>query len=127
MSTFSLLAQRSSALETNSGPLSERSIFGVPCALISCDSASMTWPVNRSSHVDGKTLAGEFVDEGQALDLLAVGARIEDEIVGPDPPDVRRHPGTGPTASDAFAASLSRHLQTGLAPQPAKPTLIGCP
>jgi len=38
---------------------------------------------DRASHVDGQALAGEFVDDGQALDLLAFGSGIEEEVVGP--------------------------------------------
>src|ERR1017187_2214077 len=34
--------------------------------------------------VDRQTLVGELVDDGQAFELLAVGARVEDEVVGPN-------------------------------------------
>ncbi len=35
-------------------------------------------------HVDRQTLVGEFVDHREAFELLAVGAGIEDKVVGPD-------------------------------------------
>lgn len=35
-------------------------------------------------HVDGQALPGELVDDGQAFELLAIGTRVEDEVVGPD-------------------------------------------
>src|SRR5690606_2855130 len=39
---------------------------------------------DAAGHVDGQALPGELVDHGQALHLLAVGAGVEDEVVGPD-------------------------------------------
>ena len=39
---------------------------------------------DRTGHVDGQALAGELVDHLQALDLLARGRGVEDEVVGPD-------------------------------------------
>ena len=39
---------------------------------------------DRAGHVDGQTLPGELVDDRQAFELLAVGAGVEDEVVGPD-------------------------------------------
>src|SRR5690606_28293888 len=39
---------------------------------------------DAAGHVDGQALPGELVDHGQALDLLAIGAGVEDEVVGPD-------------------------------------------
>ena len=39
---------------------------------------------DAAGHVDGQALPGELIDHGQALDLLAIGAGVEDEVVGPD-------------------------------------------
>src|SRR5699024_7704619 len=80
-----------------------------------------TTGADRPGHVDGKALTGELVDDGQTLDLLAVGAGVEDEVVGPDLPGARRRLGPRSAVGDALAASLPRHLQTGFAPQPPGP------
>jgi hypothetical protein len=39
---------------------------------------------NAPSHVDGETFAGVFIHDRQALQLLAVRACIEHEVVGPN-------------------------------------------
>ena len=39
---------------------------------------------DRAGHVDGQAFVGELVDDRQALDLLALGGGVEDEVVGPD-------------------------------------------
>ena len=39
---------------------------------------------DAAGDVDRQAFAGELVDDRQALELLAVGAGIEDEIIGPD-------------------------------------------
>ena len=38
-------------------------------------------PADRACNVNRQALAGEFVDDRQALDLLAVGASVEHEVV----------------------------------------------
>jgi len=43
-----------------------------------------TGRADRAGDVDRECLAGELIDHGQALDLLAVGAGVEHEVVGPD-------------------------------------------
>ena len=75
---------------------------------------------DRAGHVDGQALAGELVDDRQALDLLAVGAGVEDEVVGPDEVRGGRRQRTRAAAGDAPPRSATRQLQPGLAPQPVR-------
>jgi hypothetical protein len=39
---------------------------------------------NAPSHIDDERISSPLVDDGQALQLLPVGAGVEDEVVGPD-------------------------------------------
>ena len=38
---------------------------------------------NAARDLDGEALAGLLVDDGQTLQLLAVGAMVVDEVIGP--------------------------------------------
>ncbi len=40
---------------------------------------------DRARDVDGQALAGVLIDDRQALDLLALGGGVEDEVLGPTP------------------------------------------
>ena len=51
---------------------------------------------NRAGHVDRQALAGELVNDGQALDLLAARAGIEYEVVRPDVVRAERWQGSRP-------------------------------
>ena len=54
-----------------------------PCSR--CGSlATLVARTDGAGHVDRQALVGELVDDRQALDLLAVGAGVEHEVVGPD-------------------------------------------
>ena len=39
---------------------------------------------DRAGNIDGEAFAGELIDHGEAFNLLAIGAGVEHEIVGPD-------------------------------------------
>lgn len=73
---------------------------------------------NRSGHVDCQTFTRVLIDHRQTLLLLAVGTRVEYEIVRPDVSCRRRR--LRPRAMDRHAStgSLARHLQPGKTPQP---------
>jgi hypothetical protein len=36
---------------------------------------------DRTSHIDEQALTREFIDQGQALELLPIGAGIKDKVV----------------------------------------------
>jgi len=57
---------------------------------------------DRACHVDGQALSGELVDDRQAFELLAVGTRVEDEVVGPDEVRARRRRGRGRSVAQKF-------------------------
>lgn len=65
----------------------------------------------------GKALPGGLVDDGQAFELLAIGTRVEDEVVGPDEVRTDDWQRTWPAAGDPPPRTAARQLQTGLAPQ----------
>ena len=58
---------------------------------------------NAARDLDGEALAGPLVDDGQTLQLLAVGATVVDEVIGPHVIGYRRWcrpwPATGLTPS----------------------------
>lgn len=71
---------------------------------------------DAAGDIDSQALMGEFIDDRQALELLAVGAGIEDEVVGPDM--IRGHWRQWPGAGRRTAPrALARQLQAGLAPK----------
>lgn len=76
---------------------------------------------NRSGHVDCQAFTRVLIDHRQTLQLLAVGARVEYEVVRPDVSCRRRW--LRPRAMDRHAStrSLARHLQPGKTPQPPGP------
>jgi hypothetical protein len=73
---------------------------------------------DRACYVDRQALAGELVDHGQALDLLAVGARVEHEVVRPDVVGGSGALQPVPGAGDPVPAPLGRQLQLRLGPDP---------
>ena len=76
---------------------------------------------NAAGDIDRQAFMGEFIDHGQAFQLLAVGAGIEDEVVGPDVVGCHGWQGTGARRGSA-PWPLARQLQLGLAPQAFGPT-----
>src|SRR3954452_13254412 len=112
----------SRALETNSGPLSLRRKAGAPRSLTRRDSTSMNpRGADAAVHLDRQALLGELLGHRQALELLAVGAAVEHEVVGPhlvrSPRCLRARAGR----SHALSRPLARHLQSPRLPQPAGP------
>ncbi len=75
-------------------------------------------------HVDRQAFPGELVDDGQAFDLLAIGAGIEDEVVGPHEVRVGGRQRSGPAGGNPASRTPPRQLQTRLAPEPMG-TLLG--
>lgn len=69
---------------TNSGPLSERRSTGAPWMPIKRARTPITRMRRMLLATSIQALRDEFIDDGQALKLLAVGAGVEDKIVGPD-------------------------------------------
>ncbi len=59
---------------------------------------------------------GELVDHGQALELLPVGARIEDEVVGPNVICCSRRQRPGSAGRQAPPRTLTRQPEAGLPP-----------
>lgn len=72
------------------------------------------------SHVDDQPLAGVFVHHGQALDLLAAGRGLENEVIGPDHVDSERRVNARADRSDALAWALPGYQPARLAPQPVR-------
>jgi hypothetical protein len=73
---------------------------------------------NGARHVDRQAQVREIVDDGQALDLLPIGAGIEDEMIRPDVIGGPRRQRSGSRSGNAPAWTSTRQLQPGLAPQP---------
>lgn len=71
---------------------------------------------DRACNVYCQALAGELVDHRQALDLLAVGACIEHEVIRPDVVGGPRRQRSGPRTGDPLPAPLGGQLQLRLAP-----------
>jgi hypothetical protein len=71
--------------------------------------------------IDRQTLAAEFVEYCQALELLAVGTGVKHEVVGSDMADLSRWQWPGPARGNPPSGTPARHLQAGLAPQPMGP------
>lgn len=65
---------------------------------------------DRAGHVDGQALPGELVDDGQTLDLLDGGGRVEDEVVGPDHVGFERCVDARPGGRDALARHQRSHV-----------------
>ena len=43
-----------------------------------------TRAANGARHINRQALPGVFIDEREALELLTIGAGIEDKVIGPD-------------------------------------------
>ena len=76
---------------------------------------------NRAGHIDGEALAGPFIDDRQALQGLPIGARVEQEVVGPDVVRTSRRRGPRAGGRHASAGALPGHLQLGLPPEAIQP------
>src|ERR1700674_5641853 len=74
---------------------------------------------NAAGDVDGQALVGEFIDHCQALELLAIGAGIKHEIVGPDVIGRAWWQWTRPTRRNPSSRSFAWQSQFRLTPQPA--------
>ena len=73
---------------------------------------------NGAGHIDGQALPGVLVDDRQALEFLAVGTGVEDEIIGPD---LVAHAGCqwpGTSSRHALHRPLAGHLEAGHTPEP---------
>lgn len=81
---------------------------------------SFTPRADAAGDIDGEALMGEFIDQGQAFQLLPIGAGIEDEVVGLDMVGCRGRQGTRKGRRPA-ARSFARQLQRRLAPQTFSP------
>ena len=68
--------------------------------------------------IDRQGFVGVFVDNGQALDLLSIGAGVEDEVVGPDVVGSPWRVGTSTTRRRSSSRALPGQLQAGLPPEP---------
>jgi len=73
---------------------------------------------NGTGHIDGEAFPRVLVDYRQAFELLAVGAGIKGEAVGPDLISHGRRQRPRSACGDAFAWSFSRHLEPRFTPQP---------
>ena len=58
--------------------------------------------------VDRQALVGELINDSEALELLTVGARVEDEVVGPDMVGRTRGQGSRTPCSDSATRALAR-------------------
>jgi len=76
---------------------------------------------DQAGNVDRQALPGEFVDDGEAFELLAVGTGIEHEIVGPDMVGScrRQRPRAGCRYRSGRTPALK--LQPGVTPQSVRP------
>lgn len=119
VSMFAWCSHWMMARETNSGPSSERMYLGAPWMLMRRDTTSMT---HRERMLPATSMArhsgGPFADHRQALELLPVGAAVEDEVVGPHLVGRLRRRWPRPAARDTLPRPLARHLELRLAPQP---------
>ena len=75
---------------------------------------------DRARHIDGQALAGVFVDDRQALDLLPFSRGVEDEVVSPDRSGLEGCEGSGPAGSNAPAWPLLGQHEYRLALQPVR-------
>src|SRR5471032_1363514 len=70
---------------------------------------------------DGKTFLRPLVGDGEALQLLAAGAPVEDEVVRPHLVRTRWCIGPRTTGRDPLAGSFARNLQLRTPPQTMRP------
>src|ERR1017187_6675164 len=73
---------------------------------------------DAAADIDGQTLSRVFINYRKTLDLLAIGARIEHEIVRPDLAHVRCRQRAWAMQRHAAAWAFSRHLEPMQLPQP---------
>ena len=105
------------ALLTNSGRCRNA---GARCATFADQSGKHfdhTAGTDAAGDIDGQALAGELVDHGEALQALAVGAVVEQEVVSPDVVRPRGRQRTGTGARRAATWPPSRQLQACKTPE----------
>jgi hypothetical protein len=76
---------------------------------------------NPAGNVDRQALAGELVNDRQALQRAAIGAGVEHKVVRPHVIDAGGRERTGAAGRHAPARPFPRHLQLLLAPQAIPP------
>lgn len=105
-----------------SEPLLDRRYFGAPWTLTSFLSTSITrFERMRPGDIDRKALACIFVDDRQALQLLAVGAGVEHKVVDPDSIGTGSRQWPRPSVCNTPPRSLFRHLEAGVPSIPVNP------
>jgi hypothetical protein len=102
----------------NSGPLSTTMLLGRPRTAASCSSAPITRRRQRGIDVDARTLAGEFIDHGEAAEAPAADARIVDEVHPPALVRFGRRRQRDARLRGAFARAVGPHEQALLPIQP---------
>src|SRR5690606_21037786 len=75
---------------------------------------------DASSHVDRQAFTRVLIDDRQALELLAVGAGVEHEVISPDLIGTERRNRPRPARSNAPPRPLLRHLKAVLPPDPVR-------
>jgi hypothetical protein len=71
--------------------------------------------------IDRKALACIFVDDRQALQLLTVGAGVEQEVVGPDLIGTGGRQWPRPSVCNTLPRPLFRHLEASVPSNPVNP------
>lgn len=69
-----------------------------------------------AGHINGQTRTRILINDGQALEHLAAGATVKDEVIGPDVVALLGCHRSRSSAGRTTTASLLRHLQVGAAP-----------
>ena len=72
-------------------------------------------------NVDGQTFAGELVDNRETFELLAVDARVEHEVAGPDVVGCQRLQRPGMADRKVSSRPLPRQPKSSLPPEPSRP------
>jgi len=72
---------------------------------------------NAPADIDGERFVGPLVDHSEALKLLSIATRIEDEVVGPDLIGAGRRMRSRTTRCNAPSAPFLRDLKPRLLPQ----------
>src|SRR6516162_8916833 len=99
------------------GPLSLRRNIGVPVYDEPGRHLDDARGANAAADIDGQSFLGELVRDGEALELLAVGAMIGHEVVGPDLVRTARRSRSRPRRGNPLLWPLAWHLQSCRPPQ----------
>ena len=122
--------QDNSAFDTNSGPLSlRRKRRRAALADQTRQHLDHARRADAAVDVDRQPLLGELVGHGQALELLAVGAAVEHEVVGPHLVRPRSAPAgaAAPPRRASSAACAAPAARRARHSRQARPRLIRCP